>query len=202
MKQFIRHRANRAQDLSDVDPAWGVEIDLRSDVDAPGGLHLSHDAWKRGEDFDGWLDAFVTRGLRGPLILNTKEDGLEEQTVAKLAARELKSFFFLDTTVPTLVRWTAQGERRFATRCSKYEPAEACLAFADRCDWLWVDCFQGVPLTAQDLAPVTGKFRLCLVSPELQGQPLTSISQFAELYRLADAVCTKSPRTWLELFGS
>jgi hypothetical protein len=110
---FIRHRVNAIADLSRVDPAWGVEIDLRSDVAAPGNIHLSHDPWKRGDDFGPWLDEFKKRGITGPIILNTKEDGLEETLIGAMKQAGIESFFFLDTALPTLVRWTiGNGERR------------------------------------------------------------------------------------------
>ena len=40
-------------------------------------LHLSHDPWVKGEDFESWLRVFRDKGQSGVLILNTKEDGLE-----------------------------------------------------------------------------------------------------------------------------
>ena len=45
------------------------------------------------------------------------------------------------------------------------------------------------------------KFKLCLVSPELQGQPIANIKSFNDLiapYPM-DAVCTKSPNVWFKI---
>ena len=108
MPVFIKHRANKIIDLEGVLPEWGVEIDLRCvSVDAPGCLHLSHDPWVRGEDFSAWIDAFLEKKIKGPIILNTKEDGLEQTCINILNEAGIQNFFFLDTTFPTLVQWTA-----------------------------------------------------------------------------------------------
>jgi hypothetical protein len=201
MKLFIQHRVNQRAGLSGLDQSWGVEIDLRSDPRVPGSLHLAHDPWSPGESFTDWLDAYCARGLRGPLILNTKEDGLEERALELVTAHGLTEIFFLDTALPTLVRWTGRGEHRFAVRCSRFEPASTALPFVGRCEWAWLDCFDGVPLTLAEIELLRPHFRLCLVSPELQGRPLDDIGRFAEIYGVCHAVCTKSPAAWMQRFG-
>jgi hypothetical protein len=192
---FIRHRVNSGADLASVDPAQGVEIDLRSS--GSGELHLAHDPWQDGERFRDWLAQFAARGLRGPLIVNTKEDGLETRALEELERAGVRSFFFLDTTLPTLVRWTrSEGRRCFAVRCSQFEPPSLALAFKGLADWVWVDCFGAEPLPASTVAELKPHFRLCLVSPELQGQSPPRVERFSELFALADAVCTKVPEVW------
>ncbi len=199
---YIRHRVNSVDELQTVDPAHGIEIDLRSDVGRAGAIHLAHDPWVLGQDFDSWLDAFVARKIGGPLILNTKEDALEERATEVLQKRGVQSYFFLDTALPTLVRWSAAGKGKpFAVRISACEPVEAIAAFRGKVGWAWVDCFGGKPLAATEVARLKSDFRICLVSPELQKQPLETIANFRELHALADAVCTKSPKTWTDLYG-
>jgi hypothetical protein len=69
-------------------------------------------------------------------------------------------------------------------------------------DWVWVDCFTKLPLTqfeAQRLQQAG--FKLCLVSPELQGRDVaTEIPALIKLLRqcgiVAEAVCTKYPDLW------
>lgn len=196
---FIKHRCNRAVDLASVDPRWGVEIDLRSDVSKPGAIHLSHDPWILGEGFETWLDAFKARGVQGPVILNTKEDGLETRARELMSQRGLESYFFLDTAQPTLVRWTRrEGERRFAVRVSAYEPAEGVGEFRGYAEWAWIDCFDGVPLAPEK---VPAGFKACLVSPELQGKPFDEIVRFGALVPKATAICTKDPARWMREFG-
>jgi hypothetical protein len=199
---FFRHRVNSAADVAPLPRAWGVEIDLRSDVAREGELHLSHDPWRRGDAFPEWLRAYAAGGPRGPVILNTKEDALEERALAVALAAGVEPLF-LDTTLPTLVKWVRRGEgHRFFVRVSAWEPVEAVAAFRGKVRWVWVDCFGGEPLGAAEVARLKPDFRVCLVSPELQGSPPEAIERFDELWPLADAVCTKVPERWSERFGS
>lgn len=197
MPDYVKHRMNRATELAGVDPAWGVEIDLRSDPSRPGHIYLAHDPWVPGDSLELWLTAFVKRGIYGPVILNTKEDGLEAAALETMARAGITNFFFLDTALPTLVRWTLrEGERRFAVRLSSVEPVESVRTFAGRADWLWVDCFDGEPIAPSTVAALRDRFKICLVSPELQGQPIGRIGSFRELAAVSDLICTKVPDEW------
>jgi hypothetical protein len=195
--QIIKHRINTIAQLDEVDPSWGVEIDLRADSKRPGRLYLHHDAWQAGPDFVSWLRAFTQRKIRGPIILNTKEDGLEEAVLGLLKQHKAKHYFFLDTAFPTLVRWTLRNKKRsFALRYSRFEHAANLAPFRGKADWLWVDCFDGKPVAAAPLRKLKRYFKICLVSPELQGAPAENLSKFKALQSLADAVCTKRPDLW------
>jgi len=191
---------NQVEDLESVDSSHGVEIDLRSVVDVQDCIHLSHDAWVIGDDFEVWLDRFQELDIKGPIILNTKEDGLEERVIRMLGSRGIDNWFFLDTTIPTLVEWSLnRGEDRFALRLSRYEP-DACLSsFRGKVRWIWVDCFAGTPVPAENLAEAAEGFKVCLVSPELQGSRSGAVDAFADLLPGADAICTKDPQAWNRL---
>lgn len=199
---FIKHRMNRIQDLTTLEsPAWGAEIDLRSDLQRPGRLILSHDAWQAGDDFDAWLDEYIARGARGPLILNTKEDGLEDAIRSRLEARAVGNFFFLDTAPPTLIRETlTAGRRDFALRLSVYEPVAVGGDLARAVDWLWVDCFNRQPLPVATVAHLSIVNKV-LVSPELQGGSEDDFPRFVDLARACTHICTKHPRTWQKLLA-
>ncbi len=198
MTQFILHRTNTIESLNIVEPQWGVEIDLRSSMYEKNEIILSHDPWTPGDHFNDWLITFKNKGIYGPLILNTKEDGLEKTIIEILNKLNIDNYFFLDTAVPTLVKWTSHNNfNKFAVRISKYEPVEFTLQFADRVQWVWVDCFDGTPFSIETLRKIKNKFKICMVSPELQGQPLESIVTFKEYLGIADAICTKSPKSWL-----
>jgi hypothetical protein len=200
---YFRHRVNEAAALAGLDPSWGAEIDLRSDLGAPGHLHLSHDPWRRGEPFEVWLRSFRARGLRGPAILNTKEDGLEERALELCRQEGVANLLFLDTALPTLIKWIGRGEgERFFVRVSRDEPVEAARAFRGKVRWAWVDCFDGDPMPAAEVAKLAPDFRICLVSPELQGRSLDEVARFGELFALAQGVCTKDPARWRALFAS
>lgn len=198
--KYIVHRTNTTQDLDRVsDLSWGCEIDLRSDLSQPNKLHLSHNAWERGEDFDSWLKTFKAKNISGTLILNTKEDGLEDAILERLKSHKIENYFFLDTALPTLVKWTQiKGIQNFAVRLSHYEPIEFVERFSGLASWVWVDCFHLRPLSHELLIKLKTKFKICLVSPELQGGTHEDFAKFRELANHSDAICTKKPQTWLD----
>jgi hypothetical protein len=188
---LIRHRVNTAAQLSDVPPEYGVEIDLR---DRGERLILQHDPFGDGEDFESWL-AHYRHGL---LILNVKSERIEHRVLELVRRHGVKDFFFLDCSFPMIRTLVKRGERRIAVRFSEYEPIESCLALAGQVDWVWVDCFTRMPLDADSYRRLKEYFRLCAVSPELQGRPAETIPDYAA--QLApypmDAVCTKRPDLW------
>jgi len=69
-------------------------------------------------------------------------------------------------------------------------------------NWVWVDCFTKFPLSTGDAKQLKDAgFKLCLVSPELQGRdPQIEIPQLAALLRdrniICDAICTKQTAFW------
>ena len=193
---LIAHRRNTIEQLQVTPSTFGVEIDLRSEG---GRLILHHDPFAAGEDFEVWLEHFQ----HGTLILNVKEEGLEDRVLPLMAARGITDFFFLDQSFPFLLKTARTGERRCAVRVSEYETVDAALTLAGMIDWVWVDCFTRFPLSANDAERLKAAgFRLCLVSPELQQR--TSPDEIPALRALlrdraiaADAVCTKWPDRWM-----
>ena len=97
-----------------------------------------------------------------------------------------------------LFRSLSLGERRIAVRFSECEPIEAVMAFAGHVEWAWIDCFTRMPLTPVVYEQLVKHFRLCIVSPELQGRPVEDITAYGR--ELAgypfDAVCTKRVDLW------
>ena len=111
-------------------------------------------------------------------------------------------YFFLDQSFPFLVKWARAGEHRAAVRVSEFESVETALSLAGKVDWVWVDCFTKFPLSRDDAERLRhAGFRLCLVSPELQGYPAEVeipklIALLGERSISAEAVCTKRPDLW------
>lgn len=195
---FVLHRCNTISSLDSVKPEWGVEIDLRSDLSQKNYLHLSHEPWERGESFKNWLEAFKQKKISGPIILNTKEDGLEKSILDQLANHGIKNYFFLDTALPTMVKWTKQN-KNFSVRLSSYEPTDFVEKFKGLCDWVWVDCFDKKYLDLSVIQKIKKDFKICLVSPELQGGDEKDIARFRALLSLQpDLICTKKPSSWIE----
>ncbi|MBF7143482.1 MULTISPECIES: phosphatidylinositol-specific phospholipase C/glycerophosphodiester phosphodiesterase family protein [Pseudomonas] len=193
--EIISHRRNLLEQLVSTPTNYGVEVDIRSQGDE---LIIHHDPLVEGGSFNEWVAAY----RHGTLILNVKEEGLEAKLIEVMAVHGIQDYFFLDQSFPFLVRWANKGERRCAVRVSEFESVETALALAGKIDWVWVDCFTRFPLTAEDAQRLQlGGFKLCLVSPELQGRDAESeISKLkAELETLKimpEAVCTKRPDLW------
>jgi hypothetical protein len=191
--ELIAHRRNTIAELQATPRHYGIEMDVRSCGDR---LIIHHDAFVEGEDFEAWLGHYA----HGTLILNVKEEGLETRLLALMAAHGIERFFFLDQSFPFLIRTARSGERRCAVRVSEYESLDTALTLAGQIDWVWVDCFTRFPLTRADAARLTDAgFKLCLVSPELQGRDAAAgiAAMKAEVagFDIA-AVCTKRPDLW------
>ena len=69
---LISHRRNLIEELKDTPRKYGVEIDIRTKGKD---LIINHDPCKNGALLKAWLE-FYDHSL---LILNVKEDGLEEE---------------------------------------------------------------------------------------------------------------------------
>ena len=158
-------------------------------------LILVHDPFQDGEDFAPYLRAY----RHGTRILNVRSERIEPRVLEELAAAgTVDDYFFLDCSYPMIRQLTGRGEHRIAVRFSEVEPIEGPLALAGQVDWVWVDCFTRLPLDDQTYARLSERFKLCIVSPELEGHDLARIPEFVrqlEPYPV-DAVCTKRPDLW------
>lgn len=192
---IVSHRRNTLAQLRDTAPEFGVEVDIRSRGER---LIIHHDAFVDGEDFETWLGGYRHRLL----ILNVKEEGLEDRLIALMRAHGIEDWFFLDQSFPFLVRTARRGESRCAVRVSEFESIDTAMSLAGKVKWIWVDCFTRFPLDGAQAARLReAGFRLCLVSPELQGRDaVTEISALRALLEregiVADAVCSKEPALW------
>lgn len=190
---LIKHRVNSLKDLSAVSPDQGIEIDVR---DYDGEICCAHDPFTRGDSLrqvlGGYAHAFV--------IFNVKADGLESQIIQLAREMGISSYFFLDCANPTLVSLARKGFTRVAVRYSEYEPIEFALAFTGKVEWVWVDCFSHLPLNASSHEQLKRCFKICIVSPELQGHPRRQIGEFRQALQdlPVDAVCTDFPEDWTQ----
>lgn len=194
---IIAHRRNTLDELGNTSTAYGVEVDIRSQGSR---LIIHHDPFSEGGDFLEWIAAYK----HGTLILNVKEEGLESRLIDIMRQYKIDDFFFLDQSFPFLIKWARVGEQRCAVRVSEFESIQTALSLAGMVTWIWVDCFTRFPLTHKDAATLQNAgFKLCLVSPELQGRnaekeiPMLKEALLVEDIR-AEAVCTKRPDLWQE----
>jgi hypothetical protein len=186
-----QHRVNSVAELERLPEDLGVELDLRSDGDR---VIVTHDPFTDGPI----IEEYLARVGRRPCIFNVKCEGIEERVRAVARHYAISDFFFLDLSVPAAVKLAGLGEGRFAVRYSEYEPIEGVLAWRGRASWVWVDCFTTFPAGSAAWERLAEAFRICLVSPELQGHdPAASGVMRRALAGLRyDAVCTKRPDLW------
>jgi len=187
----IAHRINTIAHLQNTPIEYGVELDLRPDGNK---IIIHHDPFTDGEDFEDWLK-FYKHSL---IILNSKAEGMEERLLALMEKYQIKSYFFLDLSLPFLIKNMKKGVSKIAVRFSEYEPLEFVMKFAGKVEWVWVDCFTDLPLNHENYKILKKHFKLCLVSPELQGFDLSRIEEFKTKLKdmPIDAVCTKRPDLW------
>ena len=192
--KIYSHRGNSVSALAELDPKYGAEIDLRTDN---GNLILAHDPFTEGDLFSDWLKLWRGQSL----ILNVKEDALENSILQNLNEYGVSDFFFLDQSYPSIRRTIKSGLTKVATRVSDYEDLQTALNSGS--DWVWLDSFSGKWDYLNEAVPVLAKNgqKTCLVSPELQRS-----NSSAELKILQEmifekslaitSVCTKLPEIW------
>ncbi len=193
--QIIAHRKNTIAELSQTPSQFGIEVDIRSWGE---GLTIHHDPFVKGEDFSEWLKHYQ----HSLLILNVKEEGLEARLIELMKKHGIENYFFLDQSFPFLVKWAKLGEKRLAVRVSEYESIDTALSLKDKVNWIWVDCFTRFPLNANTAKQLKeANFKICLVSPELQGRnaelEIPALQKLLKAENITpDAVCTKKPDLW------
>lgn len=193
MTEFIAHRVNTLAELNALPPEYGVELDLRDDLS--GRVYIQHNPFEDGEDFIPYA-ADYGAGHRGTMILNVKSERIEHRVLEIVRKYGITRYFFLDSTFPMIKLLSDMGERNIAVRFSEYEGMDTVRAMAGRIDWVWVDSFTRLPLDRSVFGEMKALgYKLCLVSPELQGQP-EKIPAYKKLLSDEgiefDAICTKS----------
>lgn len=188
---LIEHRVNTVEHLRRTPPQVGVEVDIR---DYDGELRMQHDPFLSGEPIEDLLREYQ----HALIIFNVKCDGLEDRILELVDQYKISNYFFLDCANPTFVKLARRGEKNIGVRFSEYEPIEFALAFAGKADWCWIDCFHDLPLNPENYARLKEHFKLCLVSPELQKHPRSTIQEYKKRLENMpmDAVCTDFCDDW------
>lgn len=198
MTHYIAHRRNSIEQLVNTESCFGIEVDIRSYED---NLIINHDPFIKGELFLNWINYYN----HGTLILNVKEEGLEEKLIQIMKKKKITNYFFLDQSFPFLIKWANLGEKNAAVRVSEYETIETALNLSGKINWVWLDCFHNFPLEKKSIELLKDNhFKICMVSPELQGrEPLKYIPKYFKILNdnqiKVDAVCTKNPHIWIDL---
>lgn len=187
--EYIAHRINRIEELEEVSPEYGVELDLRDDL--TGRIYIQHHPFADGQDFEKYLKKYHQKTM----VLNIKSERIEHRALELLRKYQVKKYFFLDSSFPMIKLLSDTGERNIAVRYSEYEGMDTLEAMAGRLKWIWADTFTRFPLNRDIFVHMKELgYKICLVSPELQGQP-ERIEEYAKLIQmdhiLLDAICTK-----------
>ena len=116
-----------------------------------------------------------------------------------LSLKSISTPYFLDkffnSSFPMIKLLSDKGEKNIALRFSEYEGIDTLEKMQGKVNWVWVDCFTKLPINNEIYKKIKDMgYKLCLVSPELQGQ-----AEKLELYIKQinkekiefDAICTK-----------
>ncbi len=192
----VLHRINLLDELENVKKSFGVEVDIHAYGDR---LVVHHNAFSDGVDLQTWLSVCGNRFV----IFNIKEEGIESRVRDMAIEAGITDFFLLDLSFPALIKISRQGESRVAIRVSEYESIDRALLLQSQIEWVWLDCFNGFPLTAEEVKKLNNSsLKVCVVSPELHGglRSENDVYQFKEkisLFKLEiNAICTKFPELW------
>lgn len=187
--EYIAHRINTVAELEKIAPQYGVEIDLRDDLD--GRVYIAHDPFTPGEDFETYLKGYQ----HGTMILNIKSERIEFKVLELIKKYRISNYFFLDSSFPMINLLANQGEKNLALRYSEFEGIDTLNNMRGRVNWIWVDCFTLLPINNALFMKLKDMgYKLCLVSPELQGRDADIEAYKAHLAServFFDAICTK-----------
>ena len=198
--EFIAHRINTFKELKDLPSDLGIEIDIR---DYNEQLILQHDPFLTGEFLRDFLLEYKNKGY---IIFNIKSERIEFKVLELIKKYKIKKYFFLDSSFPMIHLLANQKEKNIALRFSEYEGLDTLAKMKGRIKWVWVDCFNHLPLTKEIETKLHNwGYKICLVSPELQGREVEI--EYYKLYLerneiIIDAVCSKMKNynKWMNKF--
>ena len=188
--EYIAHRINTIAELKKLPEEYGVELDLRDDLN--GRIYISHNPFEAGEDFEAYCKEY----RHGTMILNIKSERIEHEVLTLMEKYQIRDYFFLDSSFPMIKLLTDMGVKQVALRFSELEGLDTIRNMAGRAQWVWVDCFTKIPIDRESFKELKALgYKLCFVSPELEGQE-EKLAEYKEYIREQgmgfDAVCTKS----------
>ena len=196
--EYIAHRVNTIEELRKLPAEYGVELDLRDDLN--GRIYISHNPFEAGEDFEEYCKEYH----HGTMILNIKSERIEHQALELMQQYHIEKYFFLDSSFPMIKLLTDLGVRQVALRFSELEGLDTIRNMAGRAEGGWGDCFTKVPIDQESFRELKSLgYKLCFVSPELEAQEekLPLYKQYLkEQGIIFDAICTKSYhiKDWME----
>ena len=88
--EYIAHRINTLAELRRLPAQYGVELDLRDDLN--GRIYISHNPFEQGEDFEDYCKEYH----HGTMILNIKSERIEHKVLEYMKQYHIKKYFSLD----------------------------------------------------------------------------------------------------------
>ena len=159
---IIWHRINTIKELNEIPIDDGVEIDIRSIKGVP---YLSHFIDQDGILFEDWLKHYH---LKGTLVLNVKEEGLEVILINLLNKYGIRNYVFLDEPFWYLLNASRKlSNKNFAIRVSKFESVQTAIKSRELSDWVWYDYFDDYINTDDLKLLISLGFKVIMPSPEL-----------------------------------
>ena len=137
---FCCHRINTIQELKKIPKKYGIELDLRDNLN--GNIYMAHDPFKKGELFDEFLRYYN----HAFIILNIKSERIEYKILELLKKYDIQNYFFLDSSFPMIYKLSKEGEKKCAIRFSEFEGLDTILSMKNKVEWVWGDCFTKNPL--------------------------------------------------------
>lgn len=189
--EIIIHRINNISELEKVRSEYGAEIDIRA---WGSDLVLNHEPFQNGEKLEDYLDEYQ----HGTLVLNIKEDGIEDEVLRLVRQRpQIKSYFLLDVEFPYLYRASRQDERNIAIRFSEDECLETVKKYVGKVNWVWIDTNTRLPITSEN-KEILDQFKKCLVCPSRWNRPQDIEKYKKSLKQILTAVMTefKHAKIW------
>ena len=113
---IIHHRINSVRDLKRVQDTNGIEVDVRYHENE---LILEHDPYEHHNKKNTSLkDLLVRWNNSGPIILNLKSEGIEDECIKIMEEYGINNWFFLDMSMPILVKYSDLAHKRIPRRFS------------------------------------------------------------------------------------
>lgn len=181
---IIWHRVNTIEHLKSININDGVEIDVRSIKGVP---YLSHFIDEDGVNFEEWLKHY---NLKGTLVINVKEEGLEMIIIKLLEKYNITNYMFLDEPFWYLLNSSRKlNNKNFAIRVSKFESVETALKSRELSDWVWYDYFDNYINTDDIKKLIDAGFKVIMPAPELVNSNVSYIEELEKNNINIYAIC-------------
>ena len=161
----VIHRVNTLKELKKIPKKFGVEADVRV---FNNNLILNHEPFHDGDMLEDYLAAYNHELL----VLEVKEEGIEERIIELCKKFSIKNYFLLSVSFPFIYLLSKKGFRKIAARFSEFEGISTCLSLKNKIEWVWADTFNKLPIDKNKYEKLkNANFRVCMVSPERWGRP-------------------------------